>query len=236
MDRDLAQARSDLQRLVARAADGELGQPPEVHRVDARARAEYRPAAVLLLFTPTLVRPGLFPALDLFLVQRSPLLRHHPGQIALPGGRADPGDAGPAGTALREAHEEIGLPPERVEVIGTLPEVAVPISRFLVTPVVGWAADPGDLARVEVGEVLHTLRLPVSELLDPSGRSTVTIHGHGSAGFAVTGGWVWGFTGNLLDGVFDELGWTRPWDRGREYAMSMAEARGDTLPPPTPEG
>ncbi|WP_454083535.1 NUDIX hydrolase [Georgenia sp. Marseille-Q6866] len=236
MDRHLAQARSDLERLVARGAAGELGQPQEMHRVDAVARAEYRPAAVLLLFTPTLARPDVFPGLDLYLVQRSPLLRHHPGQIALPGGRADDGDSGPAATALRETHEEIGLAPERVEVIGTLPQVAVPISRFLVTPVVGWSADPGGLEDVEVGEVLHTLRLPVSDLLDPAGRSTVTIHGHGSAGFAVQGGWVWGFTGNLLDGVFDELGWTRPWDRSREYAMSMAEARGDTLPPATPEG
>lgn len=236
VDRHQAAARSDLERLVARARAGELGPAPEAHRYDPAAHGDFRPAAVLLLFTPTTVPAAGFPGLDLFLVQRSPLLRAHPGQIALPGGGADPGDAGPAGTALREAHEEIGLAPERVAVLGELPPVAVPVSRFVVTPVVGWCADAGELETVEVGEVLHTLRLPVGGLLDPAGRATVTIHGHGSAGFALQGGWVWGFTGNLLDAVFDELGWTRPWDRGRRYRMSLAEARGDTLPPVTAEG
>jgi len=236
VERDQVTARADLERLVERAAAGGLGPPAEVHRFDPRTQGDYRPAAVLLLLTPTSAPGSGFPGLDLFLVQRSPLLRHHPGQIALPGGRADAQDAGPAQTALRETHEEIGLAADRVEVLGLLPPVAVPISRFVVTPVVGWCADAAGQDDVEPGEVLHTLRLPVGSLLDPACRATVTIHGHGSAGFAVSGGWVWGFTGNLLDGVFDELGWTRPWDRERRYPMSLAEARGDTLPPLTAEG
>ncbi len=234
MTEQLAGVRGDLERLVARAAQGSLPLLGGPHRLDPAAQTDYRPAAVLLLFTPTATASTAFPGVDIFLVQRSPLLRHHPGQIALPGGRVDAGDAGPVDTALREANEEIGLSLERVEVLGALPDVAVPISRFVVTPVLAWCTETGGLEEVDDGEVLHTLRLPVSTLLDPVSRATVTIHGHGSAGFAVQGGWVWGFTGNLLDHVFDQLGWTRSWDRTRTYEMSLAEARGDSLPPPTP--
>src|SRR5699024_9172617 len=108
-------------------------------RHDPAEHAGYRRAAVLLLMTPSPEAGG--PGVDLFLVQRSPLLRHHPGQIALPGGRQDPADRDITDTALRETHEEIGLPAGRVEVIGVLPRVAVPISRYTVTPVLGWCAE-----------------------------------------------------------------------------------------------
>ena len=222
-------ARADLQNLVDRAARGRLAPITEVHRFDAEAQATFRRAAVLLLLTPTGTPGSGAPEVDLFLIQRSPLLRKHPGQIALPGGGEDPGDRDPVDTALRETHEEIGLPPDRVEVIGTLPRVSVPFTRFVVTPVVGWTPDPGLADQVTDGEVLHTLRVPVGALLDPAARASVQILDSTSAGFLVPGGWVWGFTGNLLDHIFDELGWTRPWDRKREYAMSRAEARGDTL-------
>jgi len=231
---DTTAVRSDLADLVARAARGELGDVPDVHRFDPRTQADYREAAVLLLLTPTAAPEAGPPGADLFLVQRSPLLRHHPGQIALPGGRRDPEDRDIVHTALRETHEEIGLPPERVEVIGTLPRLAVPISRYAVTPVVGWAEDGTDLAEVDDGEVLHTLRVPVGHLLDPASRARVRLLTHTSAGFLVPGGWVWGFTGNLLDHVLDELGWTRPWDRDRVHRMSLAEAHGG--PPTTAEG
>lgn len=227
------QVRRDLRALADRAARGKVAPAAAVHRVDAAA-AHFRPAAVLALFTPSAVPTE--PGVDVFLVQRSPLLRNHPGQIALPGGRVDPSDAGLEAAALRETHEEIGLAPGRVEVLGRLAPLAVPVSRFVVTPVLGWTPDAEGLEEVEEGEVLHTLRLPVSSLLDPTSRATVTIGPHASAGFAVQGGWVWGFTGNLLDHLFTELGWTQPWDRDRTYAMSLDEARGVGLPPATPEG
>jgi 8-oxo-dGTP pyrophosphatase MutT (NUDIX family) len=90
----------------------------------------------------------------LWLVRRSSNLRHHPGQIALPGGKHDPADAGPHETALREAHEEIHLPPAQVQVLGQLPP-RLTSSRFLVVPVVGlvpaWftpVPQPGEVDRV----------------------------------------------------------------------------------------
>lgn len=230
----VTRARTDLQDLVERAARGRLRPINEVHRFDADEHAGYRRAAVLLLLTPTEVPGSGAPDADLFLIQRSPLLRKHPGQIALPGGGSDPGDRDAVDTALRETHEEIGLPPARVEVLGTLPRVSVPFSRFVVTPVVGWSPDPGPADAVTDGEVLHTLRVPVGALLDPTARASVQVLDSTSAGFLVPGGWVWGFTGNVLDHVFEELGWSRPWDRGRIHHMSLDEARG--VPPVTAEG
>lgn len=207
---------------------------PDVHRPDPVTQRDYRAAAVLILLTPSTAPAGEGPGTDLFLVQRSPLLRHHPGQIALPGGRQDPEDRDLVHTALRETHEEIGLPPERVEVLGTLPPLAVPVSRYAVTPVVAWSEHAEDREHVPAEEVLHTLRVPVSALLDSTNRATVELRGFPSAGFLVPGGWVWGFTGNLLDHFFDGLGWTLPWDRGRVHRLSMAEARGG--PATTAEG
>src|SRR5699024_2790333 len=91
---------------------------------------------------------------DLFLVQRSPLLRHHPGQIALPGGGLESSDAGPEAAAVRETEEETGISPERVEVLGKLPALMLPISSFVVTPVLGWAPWIPPVTTVQQDEVL----------------------------------------------------------------------------------
>lgn len=166
---------------------------------------------------------------DVFLVQRSPLLRHHPGQIALPGGSIDAGDDGPIEAALRETQEETGIDPDQVEVLAALPPVLVPISSFVVTPVLAWAPSVQPAEVLETSEVLHTLRVPVDDLLDPAARATVWMGGHGSSGFRVPTGWVWGFTGNLLDHLFTELGWTQDWDTSVRHTMSFDEARGAQL-------
>lgn len=224
--------RDALDAFAARlSAEGmaPLGGP---HAYDEARASGYRASAVLALFTPTDRRSratnGVRDAVDLFLVQRSPLLRQHPGQIALPGGGVEAGES-EIEAALREAHEEIGLAPEFVEVLAELDKVLVPVSGFVVTPVLGWTSTPEAVSEVTPGEVLHTLRVPVAELLDPTRRATVTIAGHRSAGFELATGWVWGFTGNLLDHLFTELGWTRPWRPERVHVMSVDEARGGRL-------
>ena len=185
---------------------------------DGAARRERAPApSVGLLDT------------DVFLVQRSPLLRHHPGQIALPGGSIDPDDEGPVAAAVRETEEETGIGADQVEVLCALPPVLVPISSFVVTPVLAWAPSVRAGQARDTAEVLHTLRAPVDQLLDPAARATVWMGGHGSSGFRVPTGWVWGFTGNLLDHLFNELGWTQDWDTSVRHTMSWDEARGAQL-------
>ncbi|MFV0251719.1 MAG: NUDIX hydrolase [Beutenbergiaceae bacterium] len=202
------------------------------HSYDAELARRYRPSAVLALFTPTdrrsRVTHAVHDSVDLYLVQRSPRLRHHPGQISLPGGTVEPAES-ELEAALRETHEEIGLAPEHIDVLTALDPVLVPVSGFVVTPVLGWTDHPEAIAQVTPGEVLHTLRVRVADLLDPANRATVTIAGHRSVGFHLPSGWVWGFTGNLIDHLFTELGWTRPWNAERTHPMSMAEARGDHL-------
>src|SRR5262245_12041507 len=87
------------------------------------------PAAVLV---PIVVRPE---GLTVLFTQRTEQLKSHSGQVSFPGGRAEPGDPSPEHTALREAREEIGLAPERVELIARLADYRVR-TGFRVTPVV----------------------------------------------------------------------------------------------------
>ena len=237
--------RADLLALVERARNGALDELAGPHSYDPATAAGYREAAVLALFTPTAQpapaqqeqdqqaqpaqQDGTARQTDLFLVQRSPLLRHHPGQIALPGGSIEAEDDGPVPAALRETQEETGIPAGQVEVIGSLPPVLVPISRFVVTPVLGWAPAARPEPAPDTAEVLHTLRADVDHLLDPASRATVWLAGHGSSGFRLPTGWVWGFTGNLLDHLFTQLGWTREWDESVRHTMSWDEARGAQL-------
>ena len=83
--------------------------------------------------------------LHVLLTRRTDHLRDHAGQVSFPGGRSEDHDAGPAATALREAEEEVGLPHDRVEVIGQMPAYTT-ITHFVVTPVVALVQPPFDLA------------------------------------------------------------------------------------------
>lgn len=103
---------------------------------------------------------------ELILTKRSSALKHHPGQIAFPGGKVDPGDRDVTAAALREAHEEIGLEPSNVEVIGTLPAHQT-ITSFRVTPVVARVRAPFEW-RPEAGEVDEVFAVPMSHVTDPA--------------------------------------------------------------------
>ncbi len=186
--------------------------------------AASRPAAVLVLFgaldrVDARHRSDAVPAdLDLLLVGRASSLTHHAGEVAFPGGRIDPTDGGPVDAALREAAEETGLDPGGVEVLGTLGELSLPVSRHRVTPVLAWWARPSPVGVVDRQESAHVFRAPVADLLDPAHRRTATVGSpprpRGPA-FVVGDHLVWGFTALVVDRLFDELGWTEPWDRGR---------------------
>jgi 8-oxo-dGTP pyrophosphatase MutT (NUDIX family) len=167
-----------------------------------------RPSAVLILFGEGPDGP------DVLLIQRAETLNSHAGQPAFPGGGADPGDGGPAGTALREAAEEVGVDPAGVRVLALLPDLHIPVSGYDVTPVIGWWHTPCAVYPLDVGEVAAVERVPVAELADPANRLRVR-HFSGFVGpaFDVRGMLVWGFTAGLLDTLLELAGWSRPWDR-----------------------
>jgi 8-oxo-dGTP pyrophosphatase MutT (NUDIX family) len=153
---------------------------------------------------------------DVLLLQRAANLRNHAGQPAFPGGAADPGDADAAATALREAQEEVDLDPASVTVLAQLPRLWIPVSDFVVTPVLAWWHRPHDVHPREPAEVAHVARLPVAELVDPDNRLRVR-HPSGWIGpaFQVRGMLVWGFTAGVLSALLDMGGWACPWPEDR---------------------
>ena len=166
-----------------------------------------RQSAVLVLFGDGPDGP------DLLLIQRASTVSSHAGQPAFPGGAVDDTDADVVAAALREAQEETGLDPAGVHVFATLPALWLPPSGFVVTPVLGWWRQESPVGVVDPGEVESVVRVPLSELLDPANRVSVS-HPSGFVGpaFHVRGLLVWGFTAGLLSRLLAIAGLERPWD------------------------
>jgi 8-oxo-dGTP pyrophosphatase MutT (NUDIX family) len=170
------------------------------------APANARRAAALLL---------LFPhdrAAHLLLTVRAHTLDRHGGQVSLPGGVIEPGESVEE-AALREAEEEVGLPPSGVRTLGRLTAIEIPVSGFRLQPVVA----AGDLPPVlfpAAGEVARILHVPVTELLDT--RCNVWRSRERPEGlvefpaFAVQGVEIWGATAMVLAELLVLLGWKGP--------------------------
>lgn len=211
------------EQLRALALRG-LTPAPATDGIGRRLTAELtgRQAAVLVLFgvldghLAEHTGGGVPADLDVLLLGRAATLSQHPGQVSFPGGRIDPGDAGPEQAAIREAVEETGLDPAGVQVLGCLEPMPVPASNHVVTPVLAWWAQQSPVAVVDVGESAAVFRAPVRDLLSPAHRRTVTVrHGgvtYRTPGFVLDEHLIWGFTAKVLSQLFDELGWTEPWD------------------------
>lgn len=235
----LADAEAALRALVREhgvAPDRVPGRadPASLTRIPAESAAVWgldwpvperaRPSAVLILVgalddVPADRRAGaVHPDVDVLLTQRAATLRQHAGQVAFPGGRVDPEDEDVVVTALREAHEETGLDPAGVNVLGVLPPVPVSVSGHVVHPVVGWWRRSSDVGVVDHGEAAAVFRVPVADLVDPAHRVRVARPGSRrgiTPGFLTGDRLVWGFTAALLDRVLHLLAWDEPWDRAR---------------------
>jgi 8-oxo-dGTP pyrophosphatase MutT (NUDIX family) len=156
------------------------------------------PAAVLVPILNHSTGPTLL------FTQRTAHLNDHAGQISFPGGRVDAGDADRADTALREAHEELALPRERVEILGTLPEHDI-MTGFRVTPVVGWIEPPVDL-RPDRFEVADVFEVPLEFFLDPLNhqRHRREVNGTWRHYYAMPFGdrHIWGATAGMLYSLY----------------------------------
>lgn len=177
-----------------------------------------RPSAVLMLLGEGDEGP------DLLLIERAHDMRSHAGQPAFPGGAVDPGDRGPIEAALREAEEETALDPSGVEPFALLPDLWVPVSDFVVTPVLAWWRQPSPICAADPTEVASVHRVPIAHLADPARRMRVRHpSGYVGMGFDVAGLTVWGFTAGLISGLLDLAGWARPWDPGRVVELEPGE-------------
>lgn len=151
-------------------------------------------AAVLV---PVIMRES---GLTMLLTQRTAHLRDHAGQVSFPGGRCEPDDANPEATALREAHEEVGLDAQQIEVIGRLPEYRTG-TGFSVIPVVGLVRTPLNL-KLDDFEVAEVFEPPLDFLLDPRNhqRHQFEVRGAMREYWAMPwrGYYIWGATAGML--------------------------------------
>ena len=169
--------------------------------------AEHWPATVRERIARTLRVAGvLIPviergaSLSVLLTQRSADLKHHAGQVSFPGGRMEEHDSDVVQTALRETHEEVGIPPRAIAVVGYLPPMPT-VTGYAVTPVVGLMGDDVSL-QIDRTEVEYTFEVPLSFLLDSRnelalereylGRRIPTVEFH------YEGERIWGATAHIL--------------------------------------
>jgi 8-oxo-dGTP pyrophosphatase MutT (NUDIX family) len=146
--------------------------------------------------------------LALILTRRAALLKHHPGQVAFPGGKQDPGDPTPLAAALREAEEEIGLAPDTVEILGAL-DPHETVTGFTVAPFVGLAA-PGFRPVIDPAEVAEVFEVPLAFALDPA---NFQVHARVWQGrerryYVLPYGphYIWGATARMLRTLSDRMG------------------------------
>jgi len=172
--------------------------PPGSERWPAELRVQLTtaltPAGVLI---PVFERSG---ALSVLLTQRSADLKHHAGQVSFPGGRMETGDRDIAHTALRETHEEVGIRPEEVTVIGYLDPMPT-VTGYAVTPVVGLVAGQAEI-NVDRTEVEYAFEVPLTFFVDERNEMTAERDIGGRKvpiiEFRYDGQRIWGATAHML--------------------------------------
>lgn len=162
-------------------------------------------SVLLLLFT---VDGQVFTCLT----KRNASMRHHPGQISLPGGRIEKGES-PEVTALREAQEEVGISPLDVQLLGRLSELYVSVSRYIIFPYVGWI-DYRPEFHLNKDEADKILLLPVQKFQEELKVEHALMRAGNEMAkvpyYSFDGEIIWGATAMILTEFFDLIRETRP--------------------------
>ncbi|WP_420098346.1 NUDIX hydrolase [Corynebacterium sp.] len=145
------------------------------------------------------------------LTHRNPRMRTHSGQIAFPGGRREPQDAGPVDTAVREAVEETALDPDSVVPVTVMDPLYIDRTNHAVIPVIAWWRAPGPV-RPATQESDWVRAYPVARLAAPASRSRIGFLGWHGPAFDVDGYLLWGFTGGVVDALLRIAGWDETWE------------------------
>jgi 8-oxo-dGTP pyrophosphatase MutT (NUDIX family) len=182
---------------IERELKGVLLSPEQAVELDVRGTA----AAVLV---PLFIDGG---ELGTVFIRRRDDLRRHPGEISFPGGRREPDDRDLRETALREAHEEIGLAPESVEVIGALQPTPTIVTNYAVYPFVGTIA-AGLEWTPSAREVAEVIELPLSSLVAGYARRRLVRRGLSirTDTYLVGDNLIWGATARILADLLERLG------------------------------
>jgi 8-oxo-dGTP pyrophosphatase MutT (NUDIX family) len=190
-------------------AIGDFDLNPDMRQFVPADRA-LRRAAVLV---PIVDRPE---GLSVLLTKRTEHLRNHAGQVSFPGGRIDPGDAGPVAAALREAREEIGLDPGFVTIVGFLDGYETG-TGYHVTPVVGFLR-PGFTLTPNPDEVAAAFEVPLEFLMNPKNRERHSRDYNGATRYfyAMPFGehYIWGATAGMIVNLAMRLGFTEEMGQG----------------------
>jgi len=160
--------------IVPAAIRLRFGAPPAWEpEIKIERRIIERPITAASVLIPIVLRDEP----TVLLTQRTDHLTDHPSQISFPGGRVEPDDADATATALREAEEEIGLDPARVEVLGSLPTYTTS-TGFIVTPIVGLVR-PGFDLKLDPFEVAEVFEVPLGWLMDPANHQRHAVEADG---------------------------------------------------------
>ena len=194
MNLDVAELRERLKRGTPPAfaiyGDDEVGGEPAATAASVLVPIVAHPQGLTVLFT-----------------QRTTQLKAHSGQVSFPGGRAEPGDASPEFTALRESDEEIGLAPDRVEILARLPDYHTR-TGYRVTPIVGLLTPPLELV-ADPREVAEVFEVPLPFLLDPRNhrRQSREFKGRTVGFYEIPYGerYIWGATAGMLVNLYRHL-------------------------------
>lgn len=169
--------------------------------MSAEARTRNRLAAVLIPIIAYDEGPRVL------LTQRTEHLPSHAGQVAFPGGKVEAQDESPLAAALREAHEEVGLPPDRVEALGYLHPYQT-MSGYRIIPVVGLVA-PGITLTPDANEVADVFEVPLSFLMDPANHQRQSRVWNGQERFYFVmpyeTRYIWGVTAGIIRELYHEL-------------------------------